>query len=562
MSMDRRNFLKGGLAMGAVAAMGAGLSGCAPAAKNMANTGGAGDGVAYPAGSTAEDFENSAAIFEQITDIAEERTYDIVVVGAGTSGLPAVLTALEEGATVACLQKESQAISQGNGSSGVMLDETTELGLLRWIQGYREACSYRVNLKLVDFFARHSGETAMWMARMGKEAGYPPYESKLTRTETADGSYVTTMRNAFGVKPENNGNLIRALAEYAEGKGAEFFYSTPGVQLVQDDGRVTAVIGKGSNGFIKFNAVKAVILATGDYQNNESMLAKYAPDLVRFTKKQSNKTGDGILMAMAVGGKMTPVGHSKQMHDMDAAPMAMTGIPFLAVNEQGERFMNEEIPMHYWDSTLRFQKAEDPGKFCRIFDNTYFETAKEWGYSPVPPEAMENYIPGAVAEPKGVMKDLIDTHRCGTLDELADELGIPADALKKSVERYNQLCEADFDEDFGKQKKFMKPIVEPPFWGIHQWIRLTAMGGGIEVDGNYQVVNEEDDPIPGLYAVGFGAGDICGDIDWSLYLGGMSCGSCMTSGRYATIHALTGDLVPSKPSGDWESFRVEFVDVE
>ncbi len=560
--MDRRSFLKGGLAAGAVAALGASVVGCAPAPKDMAATGETAGGVACPAGATLADFEDSAAVLEPITDIVEEKTYDIVVVGAGTSGLPAVLTALEEGATVACLQKESQAISQGNGSSGVILDETTELGLLRWIQGYREACSFRVNLDLVEFFARHSGETAMWMARMGKEAGYPPYESTLIRTETADGSYVTTMRNAFGVKPENNGNLIRTLADYAAGKGAEFFYSTPGVQLVKDGDRVTAVIGDGPDGYIKFNANKAVILATGDYQNNDSMLGRLAPDLVRFAKKQQNKTGDGILMAMAAGGKLTAVGHSKQMHDMDAAPMPMAAIPFLAVNEQGERFMNEEVPMHYWESTLRFQKAEDPGKFCRIFDNTYFETAQEWGFSPVPPKGMEKYIPGSVENPEGVMPDLIDTHRCDTLDELAGELGIPADALKKSVERYNQLCEGEFDEDFGKQKKYMKPIVEPPFWGIHQWIRLTAMGGGVEVDGNYQVVDQDGAPIPGLYAVGFGAGDICGDIDWSLYLGGMSCGSCMTSGRYATIHALTGDLVPSKPSGDWTAFRAEFVDVK
>lgn len=559
MSIDRRGFLKGGLALGAAAALGGSLAGCASAPAGEAK---AQDGVEYPAGTTADDFENSSAVAEPITEFVEEKTYDIVVVGAGTSGLPAVLTAIEEGATVACLQKESTAISQGNGSSGVILDETTDMGLLRWVQGYREACSYRVNLDLVNFFARHSGETAMWMARMGKEAGYPPYESKLTRTETADGSYVTTMRNAFGVKPENNGNLIKALAEYAEGKGAEFFYSTPGVQLVKDGERVTAVIGESPDGYVKFNANKAVILATGDYQNNDSMLAKYAPDLVRFTKKQMNKTGDGILMAMAVGATMTPVGHSKQMHDMDAAPMAMTGIPFLAVDEQGERFMNEEIPMHYWDATLRYSDADDPGKFCRIFDNNYFATAKEWGYAPSSVEVMENYIPGAVENPTGVMKDLIDTHRCDTLDELAGELGIPADALKKTVERYNHLCETGFDEDFGKQSKFMVPIVEPPFWGIHQWIRLTAMGGGIAVDKNYQVVDQAGTPIPGLYAVGFGAGDICGDVDWSLYLGGMSCGSCMTSGRYATIHALTGDLVPSSPSGDWEGFRAEFVDVD
>ena len=58
----------------------------------------------------------------------------------------------------------------------------------------------------------------------------------------------------------------------------------------------------------------------------------------------------------------------------------------------------------------------------------------------------------------------------------------------------------------------------------------------------------------GKDVVGFGAGDMCGDGDWSLYMGNMSCGSCMTSGRYATIHALTGDLVPSHPAS-WEETK-------
>ena len=151
-----------------------------------------------------------------------------------------------------------------------------------------------------------------------------------------------------------------------------------------------------------------------------------------------------------------------------------------------------------------------------------------------------------------------------TLDELADKMGFTGaakDTFLATVERYNELYDKGVDEDFGKQSKYLAPIAEPPFWGIHQWIRLTAMGGGIRVNENYQVVDEGGTPIPGLYSVGFNAGDICGDVDWSLYLGGMSCGSCMTSGRYATIHALTGGLVPSKPSDDWEAFRAEFVDI-
>ena len=69
--MDRRSFLKGGLAAGAVAALGASVVGCAPAPKDMAATGETAGGVACPAGATLADFEDSAAVLEPITDIFE-----------------------------------------------------------------------------------------------------------------------------------------------------------------------------------------------------------------------------------------------------------------------------------------------------------------------------------------------------------------------------------------------------------------------------------------------------------------------------------------------------------
>ncbi|NTW28861.1 MAG: FAD-dependent oxidoreductase [Coriobacteriia bacterium] len=530
-------------------------AGCAQSATPAAET------VTYPKGFTAEDYANSPVILKPITTFAEEKTYDIVVVGAGTSGMPAVLTALEEGAKVACLQRESVAGAQGNAGAGLILEESTELGILRWIQGYREACSYRCNLGLAEFWARHSGETLAWMDLQSAAAGYPPVKGStvLAKKETADGSYVTTAMHTWGTKPESVWHLVLAMAEYAKKLGAEMFYSTPAVQLVKTGDRVSAVIGKNASGaYIKFNAKKAVILATGDYQNNKSLVERYSPDLALFAPKQFNKTGDGILLAAGVGGGIVPVPHTKQMHDMDAAPMTMTSLPFMAVNQDGVRFMNEEIPMINWNLPLRYGPGEDKGRFCRIFDNDYTKTAVGWGPPPTSIAAMQNYIPGAVASPVGVKPKLIDTHVANTLDELATKLKIPAEALKASVQRYNELCETGFDEDFGKQKKYLVPIKTPPFWGIRQWVRITATCGGTVVDKNYQVVDiATKKAIPGLYSVGWGAGDLTGGIDWPLYQGGMSIGSCQTSGRYATIHAMKGNFTPAKPA-KWSDVKASY----
>lgn len=98
--------------MGAAGAAGAGLAGCAPSGGENPKTAETG-GIEYPAGLQASDFEDSPVEIEPITEFSEEKTYDVVVVGAGTGGVPAALSALEEGATVAVLQKESKPISQG-----------------------------------------------------------------------------------------------------------------------------------------------------------------------------------------------------------------------------------------------------------------------------------------------------------------------------------------------------------------------------------------------------------------------------------------------------------------
>ena len=82
-----------------------------------------------------------------------------------------------------------------------------------------------------------------------------------------------------------------------------------------ENGAVTGVVGKAEDGtYKKFSAAKGVILATGDFQNNDAMLAKYVPDALVFNRKQINKTGDGHLIGLLAGAVMEPGGHSKMIH--------------------------------------------------------------------------------------------------------------------------------------------------------------------------------------------------------------------------------------------------------
>ena len=547
--LTRRTFLKTAAATGAASVAAAGLAGASAAVSDEAVA-----AVEYPAGLIEADFADSPVELAPITDFADEKTYDVVVVGAGTGGVPAALSALEEGATVACLQKESAPISQGGSSTGIIVDKSDPQGVMNHLQGFMEDCHWRADRGLARFYYDHSGETIRWMEVRTMEAGFPPYSFGETTMEYDDGTKCVKRTNRFGPKPYNNDTMIKALAKLAEERGVDFYYSTPGVQLVQDEsGAVTGVVGKDADGnYIKFNATRGVVLSTGDYQNNMSLVERYCPDVKDFDRKQMGKTGDGILMTMAIGAGLVPVGHAHMMHDFDSGPMFNE--PFLMVNEDGERFLNEDCCFEQVNCELRNQPR--PGWYSQIFDANYVDQATAWGGKPVAPEALEVYMPEvemdrSAESGNNVIEVLIDTHKADTLDELAEKLGIPADALKASVERYNELVDAGFDDDFGKRPQYLAKIDTPPFYGIHKHIRISALCAGMTVNENYQVTKADGTPIPNLWATGFGAGQLCGLPDWSMYTTGMSCGHCMTSGRYCGIQAATGgNLEPSKPITD------------
>ena len=116
---------------------------------------------------------------------------------------------------------------------------------------------------------------------------------------------------------------------------------------------MTGVIAKDESGkYIQFNASKGVILATGDYMNNEAMVKRWCPDVDGYDKKQYQKTGDGHIMAIDAGAKMENLGHTKMMHDFDSGLMYEE--PFLYVNMEGKRFCNEDTGFVYMGNITKY----------------------------------------------------------------------------------------------------------------------------------------------------------------------------------------------------------------
>ncbi|WP_340113240.1 FAD-dependent oxidoreductase [Maribellus mangrovi] len=473
-------------------------------------------------------------------DISSTETYDVVVVGAGASGVPAALSALENGASVAVLQKENIAISQGNSGAGIDLESSDKAGVEALVSRLMKDNAHRCNPKLLREWAYNSGEAVSWVIDRAQKAGAKVInQGNLQQVNILEmNGYKLGFHTAyFGSKPYTNGDGMRDLAAYAEKQGVQFFYSTPAVQLVQNElGEITGVIGKGEDSkYIKFLAKKGVILATGDYQNNKAMCDYFVPDARNFGRKQINKTGDGFVMGYWAGGVIEPIGHTKMLHDFDAGPATMCDMPFLAVDHNGKRFVDESVEMSLLNNYLR--GPEKTGQYSQIFDSNYMTQAKSWPGVLVPPEALKNYMPDEqVPDRHGVYEAFINTHKADTIEELAVKIEADPATLSATVKRYNELAEAGEDPDFGKSAEHLKPIDTPPFYGIHRTLRLSAVCSGLLVDENHQCLNAEGSPIKGLYAIGNLGGGFYGGVDYPLTVYGLSLGRCYTFGYLAGRH--------------------------
>ena len=90
--------------------------------------------------------------------------------------------------------------------------------------------------------------------------------------------------------------------------------------------------------------------------------------------------------------------------------------------------------------------------------------------------------------------------KADTLEELADGLGLPREEFLAQVERYNSYCETGLDDEFHKDKRFLLPVKQPPFYGIKNEPYTLCITGGLNTDIQMHVCDNQNDPIPGLYA--------------------------------------------------------------
>jgi len=454
--------------------------------------------------------------FAQVFAADKEYNVDLVIVGAGAGGLTAAVSAQEKGLSTVLLEKKPAVGGTGNFMEGTYAVESfmqKEAGVkLTKQQAFNEVMSYhhwKSNPRLVKAIIDQSAETIKWIWDHG------------VHFEEVKTAWLNKPNKTWHIFPESGSNYIKAMVNIYTSKGGTLLTETPGKKLLLDkNGAVTGVIAENEDGeVIQVNA-KSVILATGGYASNLEMIKKYGGPESFPTVLGSY--GDGINMALSAGAALDGMGPLMLNGAFMLAPgeaicngkntelRAMFRQSLLYVNSHGERFFNEEVTI---DWPLASNAISREGKFTYVVFDA--ETLKEFqtkGYL----NGCGNWIKRG--QPMKKFDELFpDNEKKGnafsgkTLDEVAKKAGFDPEAFKQTAKEITKYAKQGKDERFGKNPRTLRAVEKGPFYVLKgQLHHLTSLGGS-RVTEHLQVVNEQGNVIPGLYAVGGDAGGMYGD---------------------------------------------------
>lgn len=491
---------------------------------------------------------------EPITDFADAKDFEIVVIGAGESGLSAVHTALEAGAHVACVQNVPMASTTGNMAAYVDLEANTDAEIQACVSFINWMSQYRSDRKLVESWAYNSQEALTWWREEAATGGVEAIVHDAVLPY--NGYEIAIHANTYFHVEGNHGGAATVICDNLAAAGAEFFFSSPAVQLQKDGDRVTGVICENEDGtHTLYTASKGVIIACGDYTGNQEMLDYYAPETKGYPLFTTIRDGRALCAGMYAGAVMTPVNHTMMIHGDPA--FRRLEMPFLYLDIHGNRFMDESASprmgtMHNFMKPYMEEKNYEDPTACSLFSivpENWKDYYEEWKAAKPYDISINNG--GNEVDPERWIK-------ADSPEELAEAIiayaaeneltAFDADAatIVESINRYNEIVASGTDTDFGKNPMFLTPL-EGTLYAVPRGpFRLPAILGGLIVDENQQCLDENHTPIPGLFAVGNASGQFYGGVDYPMDIEGLSIGRAITSG-YVTgryVASLDAEAVP------------------
>lgn len=467
---------------------------------------------------------------------------DVIVVAAGPAGLSASITAAEASLKVITFEKSNTTGGAGNMGMGplgletriqkeALIPITKEEAFLK----HMEYTHYRVDGELVNRYFRKSADTIAWLEDMGVEfLGSFKYFPESEQTWHI-------------VKPENGipgpraaSAMYKIMTNKAKELGVDILVETPVTDLIVENGKVCGVIAKDKNGETIEARAKAVVVATGGFGDNADMIKEYfdftcGEDFFPFMIP--GLKGDGLNMCWKAGAQKSDLNVEiiYQLPD-NLNWMVLDGVmrqPNLLINQRGKRFMNEgKLSNTTFSGNAILQQ---PGRYAyAIMDENIKKQYQREGLdlvSMVHSPSVINDIDEAITRAKNEAYPYF--FEADTVAQLADQLGIDETTLQDTLDDYNDICDENIDDQFGKESRYLRPIGRGKLYAAKFYLGAYGSLGGLLVNSRCQVYDNDLNPIPGLYGAGTDANTIYGD-SYNFYLPGNSMGFAINSGRIAS----------------------------
>lgn len=514
--------------------------------------------AAVKAGADPSDLQKAEAPKKPVK--TEKHSADILVIGAGASGVSAAVAAADKGAKVIVIEKTGTIGGASNLSwagkfynssvavkSGLKVDE--EKTVSSWIADMH----WRVNAAAVRQFVTRSKETYDWLADKG---------------------YKTIFLDFFGEQlhmlpayDSREGLLRNMLKESVEAKGGKVITNATGRELLTDStGAVTGAVALTEDNVRLEISAGAVILATGGYAANAEMV-KEAFGFEGVNGGLGQNVGEGLKMAWAAGAKVPDNFGGQMLHQTLASatkalmtqyepfkasyPLMLSYLPnFMNVGPDGARFRDEA-------ATLTAVAAANTSAFNGPFhyvivSKAQMEALEKAGMAGVhapslpgmPPEFYVSFksqfaLNTAWEGIEAVLDSMVangDGFKGNTAAELAEKAGMDQAIFAKHFAKYQEAIKTGVDGEFGKAAAFLEPMGNTgPYYAIKAGINNLGSVGGLLVNTEFQVLNGRRIPIHGLYAVGL---ESEGVLFNDTYVGnGVGVGYAFTSGRLGGMYA-------------------------
>ena len=502
--------------------------------------------------------------------ITETWDTDIVIVGAGNGGMCAAAYAAQKGLNFRIIEQNVAVQDTRHWYGAIDTSAAQAAGaepcdrakLLSEISRYASGkCDQRVvktwineSAAMHDFVAGILEGEYGWTCEFtsGSEATWPAENAE----HNTDYLYPVQEHNYMASETASGMQRNQAFQDYIEKLGYSIDFSTALAKLEKDDtGRITGIIAQSNDDghFIRINAAKGVLLACGGYPGNPYMMEQLDPLGTSVTTACSYSPADrgyGIRAAVWAGANLdkeaapmlfdrgvVPPGQDAGYVDSESAfgGKAFPGPirqynpgtqPFLKVNRNGERFANESSPYN----DIVYAAAHQPGRvYAQIHDDNWYEDVQRFhtiGCSAQTRNGGPDYVLPKMeeAEAAGCF------FRADTLDELADKLGFTGEAkdtFLATVERYNELYDAQEDTDFGKPAYRLSAIRKAPFYGCWLGASLLTTEQGIAINEKGQALDTNNQPMPGLYVTGDMSGSFFAN-NYPCLMAGVAMGRTMT----------------------------------